>query len=183
MYVIRHGQSVFNAAFNKTGRDPGIIDAPLTGRGFKQARLAADSLKQKDIRKIISSPYTRALQTAQAIAGILNLGIEVEPLLGERSLYSCDIGTPRSALKKLWPRMNFARLENEEWWPRLQETDADIEQRVHAFKALFDESGQGRQTLIVSHWYFIFTLTGGLDAENAQILFHDSESKWHKWPA
>lgn len=178
MFVIRHGQSAFNLEFNRTGRDPGIRDAPLTPRGVMQAEGAAHLLKDKGLTRIISSPYTRALQTAKAVSRELGLGITAEPLLGERALYTCDIGTPTAALRASWPDIDFSRVEQDVWWPK-NESQEDIERRVAAFLALWD-APEMKTTLLVSHWYFIFTLSGGLDAENAEILHRDTQGRFHK---
>lgn len=177
MFFIRHGQSAFNAEFNRTGRDPGIRDAPLTPRGHEQAKGAARHLKGRGITRIIASPYTRALETARAISAELGLPIVAEPLVGERALYTCDIGTPRTELQKLWPLVDFTRVENEEWWPK-REGEEDIARRVAAFMAL-QNTDEAKSTLVVSHWYFIFTLSG-LDAENAETITRDAGGRFHK---
>src|SRR5262245_52225028 len=107
MFLLRHGESEFNRHFAQTGRDPGIRDAPLTERGAGQAEAAARHFlhmknnpgRMKAPVRILSSPYTRALQTAEPIARALGLSIQVSPLLGERRLYSCDEGTCLRDLK------------------------------------------------------------------------------------
>jgi glucosyl-3-phosphoglycerate phosphatase len=188
MFLIRHGESEFNRHFAQTGRDPGIRDAPLTKRGNEQAEAAARHFLQlknnpgrmKAPKRILSSPYTRALQTATPIAKALNLSIEVIPLLGERRLYSCDEGTPLCDLKKSWETYDFSRLEKEEWWPPKHESDEDIAGRVRAFLAL--ENGGNDDTLIVSHWYFIFTLSE-LDCDNGQTIWRDEKGRFHRQPA
>lgn len=178
MFFIRHGQSAFNVEFNRSGRDPGIRDAGLTPRGVEQARGAAHQLKNKGITRIIASPYTRALQTAAHLNETLQLPITAEPLVGERALYTCDIGTPHSDLKRQWPDVDFTCVESEEWWPKTGETESGIEGRVRAFLSTMNDE-KAAQTLVVSHWYFIFTLTG-LDAENAEIIHRDTRGRFHK---
>ena len=70
MILVRHGQSEFNVVFNRTGRDPGIPDPSLTAKGKEQAAIAAKALSGRGFRRIVASPYTRALETAAARAGI-----------------------------------------------------------------------------------------------------------------
>ena len=178
MHFIRHGQSVFNVAFNETGRDPGVRDAPLTPRGHEQAEAAAHHFAGKGFTKIICSPYSRALQTAKAISDLLQLPMIAQPLVGERRLYSCDIGTPRSDLAPLWPQVDFTAVTKNEWWPAKNESDDDINQRVKAFASMMSEPAAA-QTIIVSHWYFIFTLTG-CDCENTSIVKRDEQGVFHK---
>ena len=63
MILLRHGQSEFNLHFGATRVDPGVVDARLTELGHAQAAEAAQRLRGEGIRRIIVSPYTRALQT------------------------------------------------------------------------------------------------------------------------
>ena len=65
MYLLRHGQSFFNLHFDRTRMDPGIEDPELTPFGVEQALAAAAALATTPLTRIIVSPYTRALQTAQ----------------------------------------------------------------------------------------------------------------------
>jgi histidine phosphatase superfamily protein (branch 1) len=82
--LIRHGQTEFNRVFSVTRRDPGIRDPHLADLGRRQAASVAQALRPSRLRKLISSPYTRALETAGIIAEHLGLPISVEPLIAER---------------------------------------------------------------------------------------------------
>jgi broad specificity phosphatase PhoE len=185
MYFVRHGQSEFNVVYSATLRDPGIRDAPITQRGKEQAAGAAHHLKDKHITRIICSPYTRALQTAHIIADFLGIEkLQAEPLAGERCLFTCDIGTPLKDLKRLWPRVDFSRVETQsggkdEWWPHTHESEEDIQRRVDAFTQMYRDIDDAAATLVVSHWYFIFTLSGK-DTENAQIVRKDDRGVFHR---
>ncbi len=180
MYFIRHGQSEFNVVYSITLQDPGIRDAPITQRGAAQALGAAHHLRDKPIQKIICSPYTRALQTASIIASELHIKtLQAEPLAGERRLFTCDIGTPRKVLEAAWPAIDFSRLEKDEWWPSRDESEEDIALRVNGFTQLYGHAPDAVTTLVVSHWYFIFTLTGK-DTENAQIVRRDARGNYHR---
>ena len=106
MILLRHGQSAFNLHFGATGEDPGIPDAPLTPLGQAQAEAAAAALAGEGIRRILCSPYTRALQTAAPIARRLDLPVTVTPVVRERCSASCDIGTPRTELALAWPALD-----------------------------------------------------------------------------
>ena len=81
MILLRHGQSEFNLHFSVTRRDPGIIDPRLTPLGHQQAEEAAVALADAGIERIITSPYTRALQTVAPIARALGI-----PVLDEAGL-------------------------------------------------------------------------------------------------
>jgi len=159
MILLRHGQSEFNLHFTATRRDPGIADPVLTPLGQAQAESAAKALQHRDIRRIIASPYTRALQTAAPLARMFGLPVEVHPGIRERFHFTCDIGSSRAALAAAWPEHNFSHLQ-EMWWPSETEAAASVDQRAETFRAEMCCSDLWQHTLVVSHWAFILALTG-----------------------
>ena len=159
MILMRHGQSEFNLHFSATKRDPGIPDPRLTPEGQAQAERAAEALAGLGITRIVVSPYTRALQTAAPIARALNVPVSVTPAIRERYHFTCDIGTPRSELARSWPEHDFHAVE-EIWWPAGTETVESVEARAAQFRAAMQAGGTWHETLVVSHWAFILTLTG-----------------------
>lgn len=81
IYLIRHGQDEDNAR----GILNGHRNKPLTKLGIRQAREAAEKLKNKKIEVIVSSPLRRAKQTAGIIAKSLGIKkIYLEADLRER---------------------------------------------------------------------------------------------------
>ena len=80
--LLRHGESVGNAE----ARWQGQADFPLTDRGRKQAQALAERWKREKMKFdfVISSPLSRARETAEIIASKLGLMIEFEPLWLER---------------------------------------------------------------------------------------------------
>src|SRR5581483_4691161 len=125
MILVRHGQSEFNVVFSVTRRDPGIRDPRLTPEGRRQAEAAAEALMGHGIERLIASPYSRALETAEILARRLEVAITVDPLVGERAAFACDVGTRRGDLRERWPHLVLDHLE-EEWWPQLEETEAGL---------------------------------------------------------
>jgi len=163
MILMRHGQSEFNLHFTATRRDPGIPDPRLTPDGQAQAVHAASVLRSRPIRRVIVSPYTRALQTAAPIIAALGVPepvqVHVSPLIRERFHFSCDIGTQVSQLAAAWPAHDFSHID-EVWWPQETETGESTAARAQAFRAQMANDPLWRETLVVSHWAFILTLTG-----------------------
>lgn len=80
--LLRHGESVGNAE----SRWQGQAEFPLTERGRAQARALAERWKKEKMHFdfVISSPLSRAKETAEIIASALNLNIEFEELWLER---------------------------------------------------------------------------------------------------
>ena len=58
-------------------------DSPLSSDGIDQARRLGRRLRREGIGAIYASPFLRAVQTAHEIADILELGVHLEPGLGE----------------------------------------------------------------------------------------------------
>ena len=114
IYLIRHGQSEFNAAHKAGDADPMIFDAPLTTKGRLQAEEARTAAAQLGIANVITSPLTRAIQTAQIIFGD-TVPISVVAAHRELLSHSCDVGRPASSLKLDFPELEFDHLE-EIWW-------------------------------------------------------------------
>ncbi len=159
MILLRHAQSHFNLHFGKTRQDPGIEDPELTEEGFRQARAAPERLATVGFSRILSSPYTRTLQTATILSEALNLPIEIEPLVREQAYFSCDIGSGRSKLAARFSTLDFSGLE-EIWWSPGPESAADLQHRCVSFVAKTRTSADTDKTLVVSHWAFIQGLTG-----------------------
>jgi broad specificity phosphatase PhoE len=168
MILLRHGQSEFNLHFGATRRDPGLIDPPLTGLGREQADRAARDLARLPIARIIVSPYTRALQTAAPLAAALGVPVVINPIVRERYAFACDIGTPRSELSRAWPQHDFSTID-EVWWPPVEEPEASIFARAALFRAEMAALPDWSDTLVVTHWGFILSMTGE-KATNGQWL-------------
>lgn len=78
LLLIRHGEPSYDELTMKGYKGHGMDLAHLTERGIMKAKNVAKDKRLKDAEIIISSPYTRALQTAAIISKELNLDIIVE---------------------------------------------------------------------------------------------------------
>ena len=168
MFLLRHGQSWFNLHFGETGIDPGIEDPELTPLGARQAEAAARQLASAALTRIIVSPYTRALQTAQPVLAIHRVPIDIMHEVRERAAFVCDVGSPPETLAARFPHHDFAHLPRR-WWHEGIESTAAAKARARAFRAAVAGRGDSATTLVVSHWAFILALTGR-SIENGEIL-------------
>ena len=175
MFLMRHGESLFNAVRGRTGDDPGIADPGLTARGAEQAREMAAYLGRARIRRIVSSPYTRALETAAIVADALGLAMSVDAGVGERAAFSCDVGTPGARLRERWPQLDLDHLDDV-WWPAFEESEAALGVRCERFRGALVEAGDWTGLLVVSHWAFIRELTG-LAVLNGTVLRLDPATR------
>ncbi len=169
MILLRHGQSEFNLLFTQTRRDPGIQDPKLTPLGHAQAEAAAETLAgAQEIRRIIASPYTRALQTAAPLARRLGLPVLVNPVVRERYAFACDIGTPATRLRAEWPGVALHHIE-EVWWPQVEEPAEQVIARATRFRGEMASLDDWAHTVVVSHWGFILSMTGKSVANGAWL--------------
>ena len=114
VYLIRHGQSEFNAVFSDSREDPMIFDAPLTDKGRRQAEETRALVADLGIKQVITSPLTRAIQTALCIFDNI-APITVTDKHRELLLHSCDAGRPPSDLQRDFPMLSFDHL-SDRWW-------------------------------------------------------------------
>lgn len=173
MLLIRHGQSEFNAVFNRTRVDPGIRDPRLTEFGRAQAREISGELAAHGVGRIIASPYTRAIETALIIADRLGAPVEIDPGVGERAAFVCDIGSSPAELGRRFPTLDFGHLDDP-WFHDHEalgrhETEAEIAARGAAFRARAAAFPDRSKVLVVTHWGFIRALTG-LEVKNAEVV-------------
>ena len=158
MILIRHGQTEFNRVYSETRQDPGIRDPQLTAHGRRQAAVVARALRAVGVRRLIASPYTRALETAEIIGADLRLPISVEPLVAERFAFACDIGSRLTVLRARWPGVAFDHLADP-WWPSEEESVEALSRRCKIFCSRMAREAWS-EIAVVTHSGFIKAVTG-----------------------
>jgi len=95
LYLIRHGlpETVMT-------EDGSPADPPLSAEGMEQAEKLADFLAHEHIHRVYSSPMRRARQTAEPLARLKDLEIEVKDGVAEYDQYA-DQYIPVEKLKEL----------------------------------------------------------------------------------
>jgi probable phosphoglycerate mutase len=96
-WFLRHGETDWNAQ----DLAQGSVDVPLNQTGLAQARSAALLLRDKGIRSVISSPLSRAKDTADIVAAQLGLPVQTEDALREVA-FGVQEGKPMSAWFAAW---------------------------------------------------------------------------------
>jgi uncharacterized phosphatase len=105
--LIRHGQT----DWNREGLLQGSTDIPLNDTGRRQAEDALGTLRSMPWDVVLSSPLSRARETAAIIAA--GLGVELGPAipeLVERDYGSLE-GTPSAAAIERWPTRDYPGAE------------------------------------------------------------------------
>jgi broad specificity phosphatase PhoE len=100
LYVVRHAQSEANVKIPGAGKD-----SRLTELGRRQAQAVAARLAEIGIDRVLASPYTRALETADAIHQATGAPAGIVPLLHEHHVDA--LSTDRD---EDWPLMSRAVL-------------------------------------------------------------------------
>jgi broad specificity phosphatase PhoE len=175
MFLLRHGQSYFNLHFTPTRIDPGIEDPELTELGLSQAHAAAAQLTHVSLTRIIISPYTRALQTAEPFLKVHRASVDVMHEVRERAAFACDVGSPPDVLAARFPHHDFQHLPSP-WWSPPVETLESTTLRADKFRALMAARADAATTLLVSHWAFLLALSGK-SLSNGDILEYDPKSR------
>lgn len=141
LFLIRHAESEGNRDGVFTATD----EVPLTERGRAQARAAARWLRHHGSpQHVVSSPFTRARETAAIIAEMIGVPTSIEHDLRERC-YGRLAGMPYAT-----PRPDYDATAYWLWRPEQGETLVEVACRVGpVLDRLAQESGG--DVVIVSH--------------------------------
>lgn len=116
-WYLRHGETDWNAQ----GLSQGNVDIPLNPTGLAQARSAAARLRNHGIATIVSSPLSRARDTAELAGEALSLPVQIDDDLREVR-FGVQEGHPMSDWFSHWVAGNFT--------PEGAETFAELRNRA-----------------------------------------------------
>lgn len=147
-YVLRHGQTDWNLQ----ARLQGSTDIPLNDMGREQARHAAEVLNGHGITKIISSPLSRALETARLVGNRLALEPVLDGRLIERNFglfEGMTIDEVHRHREEMREHMNPRADLDGKHYPHNAEPLGDVIERV--FASVNDHRAPGDICLYVFH--------------------------------
>jgi len=147
LYITRHGETQWNTE----KRLQGWLNSPLTEKGTLQGQLLNKAVKMYNISKIYSSPSERALKTAKAARGKLDIEIELMDELKEMNMGDWE-GRTLEEIREKEPE-NF-----ENYWTRpqlfIKNSGEDFFELVsrtrRAVEKILEENDEG-DILIVTH--------------------------------
>ena len=152
IYVVRHGQSVYN----RDGIVSGHVDPVLTEEGRQQAAATKQRLKHVAFDEVYSSDLQRAVETASIIFGAPVPKSHQLFALRERSFGDYD-GRPSAHLEELRAgnRSHIEQLTDEELWryshhPTI-ESDHEVSVRFVEALAEIAQSHPGKTILVGAH--------------------------------
>lgn len=150
VYFVRHGQSIFN----KEERHQ-FPDTPLSDEGLKQAEAIGNRFNNIPLDLILSSPYKRALQTAQYIGKVTHAPVTQADLFKERKLPSISWGKLHSdpAVQLIHTQIR-EHIDDPKWHYSDEENFTDLLHRSR--EALKFIVVQGKESVaVVTHGYFL----------------------------
>lgn len=156
--LARHGATAWSLEKRFSGR--GGVDMPLAPVGEAQAAaLAAEVVRRGDVTRIVSSPLLRTRQTAQQVADVTGLPVEIVDGFAECGFGEWD-GFTFAEVQQRWPR------ELEEWLgsvdvaPPGGESFTQCRARVAEAREQVVERFPGERVLVVAHVSPIKILVG-----------------------
>jgi probable phosphoglycerate mutase len=149
IYLVRHGQTADNLKM----RYIGIRDEPLTKTGIEQARQAAEALAKFPMARIITSPLSRALETARIIQKACRVESRVDARLSEGSFGKWE-GLTRQEVLGMGNQetAQLARWESDPCYPPPGgESFMDVQKRVVQLAEQLHVEFSGSSIVLVSH--------------------------------
>jgi probable phosphoglycerate mutase len=145
--LLRHGETDWNAQHLIQGHDD---RGQLNEEGREQARVVANELTVLDFDLIVSSDLRRTRETTAIVNEVLQLPIEFEPLLRERSFGAVE-GESASVLRSSMTGISKGVLIDPDARPLEGESFRDVVLRAQLFLDRVEEKWSQRRLLVITH--------------------------------
>ncbi len=157
LYLVRHGETDWNAA----RRVQGATDIPLNDCGRTQARRTGRLLASRNWDAVISSPLSRALETAELIAHEIGRDApEVLDAIAERQ-YGAAEGLDYRTLDEQFPHdVPVPGRESRE----------EVAARVLPALVALAEERRGQKIIVVTHGGVIRTIVNTVEPGNGDLV-------------
>lgn len=166
-YLIRHGEANYSQMVEKGFFGFGRSFAPLSEKGILQAEKVALDERLKSAEIIVSSPYTRALQTAAIISRETGLKINVEVDLHEWEPDKTNQYKTVEEVVKLTEEFNFYKGKYPEDQQLRWETLDELKTRMD--ESLKKYAGYNK-VILVGHSMAFEALTGIKEIKSGEIV-------------
>jgi broad specificity phosphatase PhoE len=168
VHLLRHGE-VHNPTGILYGRLPGYR---LSERGQAMAERIAQTLAERNVTHVISSPLQRAQETARPLAVLLGLEVEVDDRLIEagNKFQGLTFGVGDGSLRR---PSHWRHLWNP-FRPSWGEPYAEIVPRMQGAIDTARETAAGSEVVLVSHQLPIWTIRSHLEGRR---LWHDPRKR------
>lgn len=166
-YFIRHGNTDYSERDTKIYQGFGNHLAPLSEKGIAQIKKTARDERLKDADLILSSPYTRALQSAAILSKELGLDIVIETDLYEWLANKQFIYEDDAAAQENYQEYSLLGGHYPQGEERLWESTEIIRRRV---TAVLEKYAHHRKVLVVCHGMLIQAVTGHGHPHTGEIV-------------
>ncbi|MGH3087550.1 MAG: histidine phosphatase family protein [Rubrobacteraceae bacterium] len=155
--TVRHGLT----ELNRDERVGGRVDAPLIEEGRRQAREAREAFDGVPFDVVVSSPLSRALETAEIVTGASRDEIDVDEDCVERAFGKMEGLSPDTVREKL-PQVRCTRIGDVNYSlnPPGGETFEELHERAGRFLARALEKCAGKRVVLFAHENFLQQLHG-----------------------
>jgi broad specificity phosphatase PhoE len=172
LYLVRHGETEHNRQSLALGQ----ADVPLNETGVKQAEALGAALVSEDFAAVYSSPLSRSLRTAEAIASRHGLEVIVEDGLIEMDVGEMD-GLTFPELREKYPGFIERWLSEDGPQQPMPGGESLVQVRDRAWDAVtrLAEAHDGESICAVTHNFVILSLLTrviGIDLANFRRLRH-----------
>ncbi|WP_298890909.1 histidine phosphatase family protein [uncultured Serinicoccus sp.] len=157
VHVVRHGE-VHNPERILYGRLPGYH---LSDLGRRMAHATAEHLADRDVRRVVSSPLERARETAEPIAGVHGVEVDVD----ERFVESGNAFEGERVDRRMLADPRHWPLYVNPFRPSWGEPYAEIATRMRAGLDALRHQVKGHEGVVVSHQLPIWTLRRAVQGE------------------
>jgi probable phosphoglycerate mutase len=165
LWLIRHAESVWNAARRWQGR----ADPPLSARGVLQARRLGEQLSDRRIERVIASDLRRAFDTAVHVGSPHGCDPVADPRFREHDVGRWE-GRVRQEIEG-FDAEALARFDRGDPDARAGggESREDVERRVRPALRDVLERSAGQRIALVTHLGVLRALLPGEDLANAGV--------------
>ncbi|WP_409295489.1 histidine phosphatase family protein [Peribacillus sp. SCS-26] len=148
IYFVRHAHSIYT---------PDELNRPLSEKGRRDAARACALLSQRNITRVISSPYQRAIQTVQGVADEYELDIELREDLRERLLSTVPVDDFAASIEKVWSSPSIA----------LEGGESNMEAQARGARAVKDilETYPGQNIVLGTHGNIMVLIMNYFDTQ------------------
>lgn len=167
LILIRHGQSQGNIERCFGGHS----DTPLTDLGVEQAQQTAAFLVNSGATHVFASDLPRAVQTAAPIANALDVPLQTNPGLRERSVGELDgkpFRTAQEERPKLWKHLLG---QDPNWCPPGGESVHQAHERITSCLREIVQAHPGGHLVLVTHAIILHLAVNALlDLDSSQAM-------------
>lgn len=166
-YLIRHGKTDYSERNSKIYQGFGVNLAPLSAEGIEEIRHTSKDKRLWDASIILSSPYTRAVQTAAILSKELQIDIIIETNLHEwmankNYVYEDDEIAEKNYHEFVKNNGVYPNNKDLEW-----EDVLTIRNRV---LPVFNKYKQYSKVIVACHGMLIQSLCNGYHPQNGEIV-------------